>query len=174
MQAPKDLTQQENDEFWMQHAIRLAAKAESIGEVPVGAVLVAEDNTLLAEGWNQSIANHDPTAHAEIIALRSAGKTVENYRLINSTLYVTLEPCPMCAGAMVHARVKRLVFGTYDLKTGAAGSILDIASSDKLNHQLEITGGVLQETCSAQISAFFKKRRAFHKQQKQMKQKQSQ
>lgn len=163
--CPDNLTQQEQDAFWIDYARQLAAKAEAIGEVPVGAVVV-ENNRWVAEGYNQSIQNHDPTAHAEIIALKNAGQAIGNYRLINTTLYVTLEPCPMCAGAMVHARVKRLVFGAYDAKTGSAGSILDIASSDLLNHQLEITGGVNQLACSAQISDFFKKRRQLHKQKK--------
>ena len=164
--CPQGLTIIEQDQFWMEYAQTLAAKAEAIGEVPVGAVIVL-DNEWVAEGWNQSIKNNDPSAHAEMIALRQAGAAIGNYRLIDTTLYVTLEPCPMCAGAMVHARVKRLVFGAYDEKTGAAGSILDIASSDKLNHQLEITGGVMQMACSHQISAFFKKRREFHKHRKQ-------
>ena len=161
----ENLTQEDQDVFWIEYAQTLAAKAEAIGEVPVGAVVV-KNNQWVAEGWNQSIQNHDPTAHAEIIALKSAGQALDNYRLLDTTLYVTLEPCPMCAGAMVHARVKRLVFGAFDEKTGAAGSILDIADSELLNHQLEITGGVNQLACSTQISHFFKKRRQFHKQKK--------
>lgn len=164
--CPDDLSQEAQDLFWMDYACQLAAKAEAIGEVPVGAVIV-QDNKWLAEGWNQSITLNDPTAHAEVIALKNAGKALGNYRLLDTTLYVTLEPCPMCASAMVHARVKRLVFGAYDAKTGAAGSILDLTSFNKLNHQLSVVGGVNQDICSAQISAFFKKRRREHKQKKQ-------
>ncbi len=163
--CPQGLSQEEADRFWIDYAQQLAAKAEQIGEVPVGAVVVL-DNQWIAEGWNQSIQNNDPTAHAEIIALKKAGEAIGNYRLVDTTLYVTLEPCPMCAGAMVHARVKRLVFGAYDAKTGAAGSILDITRSEHLNHQLETLGGVNQAACSEQISGFFKKRRQFHKQRK--------
>ncbi len=168
MQVPQGLNQVEQDEFWMAYAQTLAEKAEAIGEVPVGAVVVL-NNELIAEGWNQSIQNNDPTAHAEIIALKAAGERIGNYRLLDTTLYVTLEPCPMCAGAMVHARVKRVVFGAFDKKTGAAGSILDIANNEFLNHQLEITGGVKQMACSQQISDFFKKRRAYHKSKKRQK-----
>jgi len=171
--CPEGLSPEEQDAFWIDYARQLASKAEEAGEVPVGAVVVL-DNQWVAEGWNQSIQNNDPTAHAEIIALKNAGEAIGNYRLIDTTLYVTLEPCPMCAGAMVHARVKKLVFGAYDAKTGAAGSILDIANSNLLNHQLEITGGVNQLACSSQISDFFKKRRQFHKQKKaQLKSEQS-
>ena len=165
MKCPDELTQQQQDEFWMERAIQLAAKAESLGEVPVGAVLVL-DKMLIAEGWNRSILNHDPCAHAEIMALQQAGEKLQNYRLLDTTLYVTLEPCPMCAGAMVHARVKRLVFGAYDPKTGAAGSVFDLTQTSQLNHQLEVLGGVKQSACSQQLSNFFKKRRQYHKQQK--------
>lgn len=169
IRCPENLSQTEKDAFWMHYVMQLAAKAEAIGEVPVGAAVVLNDE-LIAEGWNQSITLHDPTAHAEIIALRKAGESIGNYRLVETTLYVTLEPCPMCAGAMVHARVKRLVFGAFDQKTGAAGSILDIADCEHLNHQLEISGGVKQMACSQQISDFFKKRRAYHKMNKAQKQ----
>ncbi|MCF6345298.1 MAG: tRNA adenosine(34) deaminase TadA [Thiomicrorhabdus sp.] len=149
----------------MQHAYTLADKAAQQGEVPVGAVLVL-DNQLIAEGWNRSIQNNDPTAHAEIMALKRGGDKIGNYRLIDTTLYVTLEPCPMCAGAMVHARVKRLVYGALDLKTGAAGSVFNLVNNNKLNHQLDIHSGVLAQPCSEQISAFFKARRQMHKRHK--------
>jgi tRNA(adenine34) deaminase len=160
--CPKDLSQEEQDLFWMQYAYRLAEKAGSQGEVPVGAVIVLAGK-LVAEGWNQSIQNHDATGHAEIIALKSAGQAVENYRLMDSTLYVTLEPCPMCASAMVHARVARVVYAAPDLKTGAAGSVFNLVANENLNHKLEISSGILQAECSAQLSNFFKSRRAHHK-----------
>ncbi|MGM0542066.1 MAG: tRNA adenosine(34) deaminase TadA, partial [Pseudomonadota bacterium] len=159
------LSQKEQDLFWMQYAYRLAEKAESQGEIPVGAVIVLAGK-LVAEGWNQSIQNHDPTAHAEMVALKSAGQAIENYRLIDSTLYVTLEPCPMCATAMVHARVARVVYAAPDLKTGAAGSVFNLAANENLNHKLEILSGVLQAECSAQLSHFFKSRRTHHKEMK--------
>lgn len=148
----------EADERWMKHAIMLAGKAESIDEVPVGAIVVL-DGEIIGEGWNQSINLHDATAHAEIMALREAGNTVENYRLINATLYVTLEPCSMCAGAMVHSRVKRLVYGAVDLKTGAAGSVFNLVEHPKLNHQLEVRSGVFATETGALLSQFFKRRR---------------
>lgn len=148
-----------NDEVWMQHAIDLAAKAEAIGEVPVGAVLV-KDNQLIAEGWNQMISSHDPSAHAEMQAIRAGAKLLNNYRLTDCTLYITLEPCSMCSGLMVHSRIKRVVFGAHDLKTGAAGSVLNIVQQVEFNHQLEVVSGVLAQQCSAQLSAFFRRRRA--------------
>lgn len=159
------LPQEEQDLFWMQHAYRLAEKAGAQGEVPVGAVIVLRGQ-LIAEGWNQSIQNHDPTAHAEMLALKQAGQTIENYRLIDSTLYVTLEPCPMCAMAMVHARVARVVYGAADLKTGACGSVFNLVADEQLNHQLESVAGVLQPECSAQLSHFFKSRRQENKARK--------
>jgi tRNA(adenine34) deaminase len=146
----------------MQYAIQLAAKAEATGEVPVGAVLV-KNGQILGEGWNLSICRHDPTAHAEMQAIRQAGQALQNYRMLDCTLYVTLEPCAMCAGALVHSRVKRLVFGASDLKAGACGSVFDLVRHPQLNHQLEVCGGVLAEQCATQLSAFFKKRRAEHK-----------
>jgi len=147
-----------SDEAFMQHAIQLAYKAESIGEVPVGAVLV-KDGNIIAEGWNQPIAGHDPTAHAEICALRKGADKLGNYRLIDTTLYVTLEPCVMCAGAMIHARIKRLVYGAKDPKTGAAGSVFDTLLDTRHNHQVDITGGVCADQCSSLLSTFFKNRR---------------
>lgn len=117
------------------------------------------DNKVIGEGWNRSIGHHDPTAHAEIMALRQGGLVVKNYRLLEAVLYVTLEPCVMCAGAMVHSRIRRLVYGAADMKTGAAGSLLDVLRHPGMNHQIDITSGVLAEACSAQLSAFFKMRR---------------
>ncbi|WP_022952335.1 tRNA adenosine(34) deaminase TadA [Leucothrix mucor] len=146
------------DEVWMLHAQRLADRAQAQGEVPVGAVLV-KDNTLVAEGWNQPITHHDPSAHAEIMALRAAGQTLQNYRLPSTTLYVTLEPCTMCAGAMLHARVGRVVFGAFDPKTGAAGSVFNTLQDENNLHTLTISGGVLAEQCSEQLRAFFRERR---------------
>ena len=146
------------DEVWMLHAQRLAERAEAQGEVPVGAVLV-KDNKLIGEGWNQPITHHDPSAHAEIMALRAAGVSLENYRLPGTTLYVTLEPCAMCAGAMLHARVGRVVFGAFDPKTGAAGSVYNTLQDDNNLHKLDVQGGVLADQCSEQLRAFFRRRR---------------
>ncbi|MDX5405745.1 MAG: tRNA adenosine(34) deaminase TadA [Chromatiaceae bacterium] len=157
------------DEDWMRHAIMLAAKAESQGEVPVGAVVV-KDNALLAEGWNQMISLNDPSAHAEMQAIRAAATLLGNYRLPGCTLYVTLEPCTMCAGVMVHSRIDRLVFGTTDAKTGAAGSVLNLVQHAQFNHQLEVVSGVLAQDCAAQLSGFFQRRRAEHKALKQARQ----
>jgi tRNA(adenine34) deaminase len=147
-----------NDERWMSEALLLARQAEAAGEVPVGAVLV-KDGALLGAGWNQPIGAHDPTAHAEVMALRAAAKDAGNYRLTGTTLYVTLEPCAMCAGAMVHARVARLVYGAADPKTGAAGSVFDLTRTETLNHRLEVEGGVLAEECGGLLKDFFAKRR---------------
>ncbi len=159
--------QSDMDEKWMRHALRLADKAEQLGEIPVGAVLVDEQGNLLGEGWNLSISESDPTAHAEIVALRQGGQRLQNYRLLNTTLYVTLEPCTMCAGAILHSRIKRLVFGAADYKTGAVGSRFHFFDDYKMNHAIEITAGVLQEECSQKISAFFQKRREQQKIAKQ-------
>lgn len=146
----------------MRHAINLAEKAEAQGEVPVGAVIV-KDGQVIGEGWNQVITLSDPSAHAEVLALRQAGQAQQNYRIVDATLYVTLEPCPMCVGALVHARIKRLVFGANDPKTGVVESVRCYCDEDFLNHHIEHQGGVLADQCSAQISAFFKKRRAAQK-----------
>lgn len=146
------------DEAWMRYAIRLAQRAESLGEVPVGALLV-KNNQCLAEGWNDSIASHDPTAHAEVVALRKAGKAVENYRLIDTTLYVTLEPCVMCMGAISHARVKRLVFGAFDPKRGAVCHALSLTDAAFLNHRIDWMGGVLETECGDLLRDFFRARR---------------
>ncbi|WP_410013988.1 tRNA adenosine(34) deaminase TadA [Sodalis sp. C49] len=153
---------EQGDESWMRHALSLAGRAEGEGEVPVGAVLVL-DGRVIGEGWNRSIGRHDPTAHAEIMALRQGGAVLGNYRLVNTTLYVTLEPCVMCAGAIIHARVGRLVFGARDEKTGAAGSLCDVLRQPGINHCVAITEGVLAGACSAQLSAFFRARREAHK-----------
>ena len=152
------LEQQSLDEFWMQRALELAQRAESEGEVPVGALLV-RDEQVIGEGWNQPISANDPTSHAEIIALRAAAANLNNYRLLNTTLYVTLEPCSMCAGALVHARVKRVVYGASDPKGGAAGSVFEILGTDKLNHNVEVKAGVLGDACGEVLTNFFQQRR---------------
>jgi tRNA(adenine34) deaminase len=146
------------DEKWMALAIEQAKLAEKINEVPVGAVLV-QDDQLIASAHNQPITNHDPTAHAEIQLLRAAGKQLNNYRLPNTTLYVTLEPCTMCLGAMIHARVSHVVFGAYDQKTGVCGSCQDLSTSECFNHTIDIDGGVLVDECKQLLQKFFKKRR---------------
>lgn len=146
-----------NDEYWMRQALQLALRAQEEGEVPVGALLVL-DNQVIGEGWNRPIGRHDPTAHAEIMALRQGGAVLQNYRLLNATLYVTLEPCVMCAGAMVHSRIRRLVYGAAD-ETGAAGSLVDILRHPGMNHQVEIVSGVLADECAATLSNFFRLRR---------------
>lgn len=148
----------ETDERFMREALALARQAEAAGEVPVGAVLV-KDGDVIASGWNHPISAHDPSAHAEIAALRVAAETLGNYRLLDTTLYVTLEPCAMCAGALVHARVKRLVFGAPDPKAGAAGSVFDIVRAPALNHRLEVTSGVLADECGLLLKGFFAKKR---------------
>ena len=146
------------DVHHMMHALELARRAASENEVPVGAVLV-KDDAVIAEGWNQPIICRDPSAHAEMVALRNGGKFLSNYRLPGTTLYVTLEPCVMCAGAIIHARVERLVFGAADPKTGAAGSIFDIFASTSLNHVVTVQGGVLAEQSSSLLTEFFRLRR---------------
>ncbi|MDO9170040.1 MAG: tRNA adenosine(34) deaminase TadA [Methylobacter sp.] len=146
------------DEAWMRHAIRLAQRAEQQGEVPVGAIVV-QDNRCIAEGWNIPITSHDPTAHAEVVAMRGAGVHVANYRLTDATLYVTLEPCVMCIGAMSHARIKRLVFGAYDPKRGAVCNALSLTDASFLNHKISWDGGVLETECSEMLRDFFKARR---------------
>ncbi len=150
------------DEYWMHKALELAARAEAEDEVPVGAVLV-KDNQLIAEGWNQPIQSHDPSAHAEMMAIRAAGQALNNYRLIDTTLYVTLEPCSMCVGAMIHGRVGRLVFGAYDEKTGAAGSAIDLIGDPVHNHRLAVLGGVLEPECRQMLQNFFRKKRSKNK-----------
>jgi tRNA(adenine34) deaminase len=146
------------DEQFMQHAIELAKQAELEGEVPVGAIIV-KDGEVVAEGWNRPIAEHDPTAHAEIQVIRAASKKLENYRLPETTLYVTLEPCVMCMGAIVHARVKRVVYGATDHRAGAVESVYTIADDRKLNHHVMIEGGLMADNCSQLLKDFFRKRR---------------
>lgn len=158
-------TLEQQDQLFMQRALELADYAQSLGEIPVGAVLVDAQNKIIGEGWNTSILKHDPTAHAEIEAIRKAASAVQNYRLLNTTLYVTLEPCTMCAGAILHSRIKRLVFGASDYKTGAIGSRFHFFEDYKMNHVVEITTGILAQQCSAKLSAFFKQRRLEKKQQ---------
>jgi tRNA(adenine34) deaminase len=147
-----------DDEKFMRRALELAREAEAAGEVPVGAVIV-RDGEIIAEGWNRPIATCDPTAHAEIIAMREAAKVVGSYRLVGTTLYVTLEPCPMCAGAMVHARVRRLVFGATDPRAGAAGTVFNIVQHPVLNHRMECAGGLCADEVSRQLRNFFTARR---------------
>ena len=148
-----------NDVDWMAQAIEQALKAQANGEVPVGAVIVSQDNQLLGSGFNQMIHNYDPTAHAEILAIREGSQTLKNYRIDNATLYATLEPCPMCAGAIIHARLKRVVFGARDFKTGAAGSICNLFHPKLSNHFVQVDEGVLQANCTQLLTDFFKKRR---------------
>ena len=145
-------------EKWMQLALEQARLAQAIDEVPVGAVLV-KDEQLIASAHNQPIINHDPTAHAEIQVLRAAGQNLGNYRLPNTTLYVTLEPCAMCLGAMIHARVSRVVFGAYDQKTGVCGSCQDLSTSACFNHSINTKGGILADECKDLLQRFFKNRR---------------
>jgi tRNA(adenine34) deaminase len=153
------MQQQSDDQLFMRRAITLALRAQAAGEVPVGALLV-RDRKVIGVGWNRPIGSHDPTAHAEIMALRAAALSERNYRLPGSTLYVTLEPCCMCAGAMVHARVERLVFGAPDPKSGAAGSVFRLLPSEQpFNHRVAVQGGVLQEECGELLRAFFRGRR---------------
>ncbi len=143
----------------MTRAIELAHRAEQEGEVPIGALIVKDDE-IVGEGWNRPILGHDPSAHAEIQALRAAGETLQNYRLPGTTLYCTLEPCPMCAGAVVHARVERVVFGARDPKGGACGSVFDLLPSDeRFNHRTQTTGGVLEDQCAQLLRDFFRARR---------------
>lgn len=146
------------DEIWLRHALALARRAADAGEVPVGAVVV-RDEALLGEGWNRPISGHDASAHAEIVALRAAGAQAGNYRLPGCTLYVTLEPCMMCAGALVHARVQRVVFGAFDPKSGAVGSVWNALEAPGLNHRVQWRGGVLAEECRALLQGFFAARR---------------
>jgi len=151
-----------NDELMMQAALKLAQQAETAGEVPVGAV-VLKDGEIVGRGFNAPISQHDPSAHAEMMALRDAAQHLGNYRLVGCELFVTLEPCLMCAGAIMHARIARVVFGARDLKTGACGSVLDAFSEKRLNHHAEVVGGALADECGLMLSRFFAKRRAQQK-----------
>ncbi|MEO6148369.1 MAG: tRNA adenosine(34) deaminase TadA [Sulfuriferula sp.] len=151
-----------DDEFYLREALQLARQAWGAGEVPVGALVVLDD-VIVGRGYNAPISRHDPSAHAEMMALRDAALHLGNYRLPGATLYVTLEPCAMCAGAIMHARVARVVFGASDLKTGAAGSVLNLFAETRLNHHTSVTGGVLAAECGAMLSAFFAERRLMAK-----------
>lgn len=146
------------DFFWMQRAVELAQQAESCGEVPIGAVIV-KDQQIIGEGFNSPIASHDPSAHAEIQAIRAAAKHIGNYRLLNTTLYVTVEPCVMCAGAIVHARLREVVYGASEPRTGAAGSVFDVLQSGDHNHKVEVRSGIMQEACAGLMTRFFQQRR---------------
>ncbi len=147
-----------DDAYWMRRALELAREARDAGEVPVGAVVVA-GGQVVGQGYNQPISSHDPTAHAEVVALRDAAGRLANYRLPGATLYVTMEPCVMCAGAILHARLTRVVYGAREYKTGAHGSIVDVFAEPRLNHHCEIVGGILADECAALISGFFESRR---------------
>jgi tRNA(adenine34) deaminase len=148
----------QTDIYWLQQAIKLAKRAQKAGEVPVGAVVVL-NNKIIGRGYNKPITKTDPTAHAEIVALRAAAKKVGNYRLVNAALYVTLEPCAMCLGAMIQARIKHLVFGAYDPKAGAVNSVFKLLDQNKLNHKIHYTGGLLAAECGKLLTDFFRARR---------------
>ena len=148
------------DAHWMRQALEFAERAQhEDNEIPVGAIIVSAEGERIAEGWNRNIAESDPSAHAEIVAMRRAGQALGNHRLIGCTLYVTLEPCAMCAMAMVHARVARVVFGAFDPKTGAAGSVFDLLADPRHNHRVEVTGGVLAEDCGSRLTQYFRAKR---------------
>jgi tRNA(adenine34) deaminase len=148
------------DQHWMQYALELADRAQhEDDEVPVGALIINEAGELIAEAWNQNIKQHDPSAHAEILVMRLAGEKIQNHRLIGCTLYVTLEPCAMCAMAMVHARIKRVVFAASDPKTGAAGSVFELLQDPRHNHRIDVQGGVLAEAASKKLSDYFRAKR---------------
>ncbi|WP_024890354.1 tRNA adenosine(34) deaminase TadA [Luteimonas huabeiensis] len=150
----------DDDERWMRHALALAERAErEDDEIPVGAVLVSAAGEVLGEGWNRNIGESDPSAHAEIVALRAAGRRLGNHRLLGTTLYVTLEPCAMCAMAVVHARVARLVYGAADPKTGAAGSVFDLLLDPRHNHRVAVSGGVLAHEAGTRLSNYFRRKR---------------
>jgi tRNA(adenine34) deaminase len=156
---PSGVPPTREDAAYMSRALELAQHAEAAGEVPVGAVLVV-DGVVVGEGWNRPIGSSDPTSHAEIEALRAGARQLGNYRLDGSTLYVTMEPCPMCAGAMIHARLGRLVYGTPDLRAGAAGTVIDVLGGPAANHRVQVTGGILADECRQLLQAFFRARRA--------------
>lgn len=149
----------ENDQYFMKLALTEAKQAEQLDEVPVGAVLVDQEGNIIATGHNETIKRSDPTAHAEILVLRKAGQQIGNYRLLNTTLYATLEPCVMCMGALLHARVQKVVFGAADPKWGGAGSLYNMGVDDRLNHQIELVEGVCREACRTLIRQFFKNKR---------------
>jgi len=158
-QIPQRLVSVTDDERFLRHALGLARRAEAMGEVPIGAVLVDTAGHILGEGFNRVITDADPTAHAEIVALRQAAERLNNYRLPETTLYVTLEPCSMCAGALINARVRRVVYAAADLRAGAHHSVFEVLTSPKLNHRCEVTGGVLAEESAEMLRRFFRQRR---------------
>lgn len=147
-----------SDETWMEEALRCAAHAQTLGEIPIGAVVVCKGE-IVGRGWNSNLTNADPSAHAEIMALREAGKNIANHRLVDCEIFVTIEPCAMCAGALIHARLSRLVYGASDPKAGAVHSVMSVLNHPKLNHQMEVRGGVLADKCSELLQSFFKARR---------------
>lgn len=158
--APDPVSAARTDEHWMRHAFALADRAErEFDEIPVGAVLVSPEGQVLGEGWNRNILDHDPSAHAEIVAMREAGGALGNHRLVGCTLYVTLEPCAMCAMALVHARVARVVYGASDPKTGACGSVFDLVADPRHNHRIEVIGGVLGDEAGRRLTNYFRAKR---------------
>ncbi|MBN8801676.1 MAG: tRNA adenosine(34) deaminase TadA [Stenotrophomonas acidaminiphila] len=160
MSDPVVVADAQADERWMRHALALAERAQrEFDEIPVGAVLVGADGQLLGEGWNLNIARHDPSAHAEIVAMREAGARLGNHRLVGCTLYVTLEPCAMCAMALVHARVARVVYAATDPKTGACGSVFDLLGDPRHNHRVAVAGGVLARYASLRLTNYFRAKR---------------
>jgi tRNA(adenine34) deaminase len=156
--VPDQRRMSEPDELWMEEALRAAQRAQEAGEVPVGAVVVCEGR-VIGRGWNRNLGDCDPTAHAEIVALREAAASVGNHRLANCDLFATIEPCPMCAGALVHARIKRLVYGADDPKAGAVRSVMQVLKRPQLNHRVEVRSGVLSGCCAELLQRFFKNRR---------------
>jgi tRNA(adenine34) deaminase len=150
--------QERSDELWMEEALREARRAEALGEVPVGAVIICDDK-IVARAANRNLTDNDPTAHAEILALRQAGTAVGNHRLLDCEMFVTIEPCPMCAGALVHARLKRLVYGADDPKAGAVSSVMQVLNHPQLNHRMEVTRGVLAARCMDLLQEFFRRKR---------------
>jgi tRNA(Arg) A34 adenosine deaminase TadA len=160
MDNAAELDSMTNDEQWMRHALALAERAQrEDDEIPVGALVVDADGRIIGEGWNRNIAENDPSAHAEIVAMRKAGQALGNHRLVGCTLYVTLEPCAMCAMAAVHARLARVVFGAFDPKTGAAGSVFDLLADPRHNHRVEVAGGVLGDEAGGMLTAWFRAKR---------------
>jgi len=153
-----DISTEKQHLKWMQYALKLAERSQNEGEVPVGAVIVKEGE-LIAEGWNQPIDKHDATAHAEILAIRAAGEKLKNYRIPNTTLYVTLEPCTMCAGAIIHARIANVFFGAADPRTGSAGSAVDVFAGKYHNHKVAVSGGIMQAECGQILKDFFRAKR---------------
>ncbi len=163
MRQLKFFSMMETDEFWMRKAIEAAKEAGTFGEVPIGACLIDAQGELLAVAGNRTIANNDPTAHAEILVLREAAALIQNYRLVNSTIYTTIEPCAMCAGALVNARIKRLVYGAKDERFGAVETLFKICDSEFLNHKIEIVSGILADDCRELMQNFFRRKRANQK-----------